>query len=54
MKPRTGPVDQSAKHQLKYLVQELKRPGESVAELYIRALGLLKMNEILLSTIDKQ
>ena len=45
MKPRTGPVSESAKHQLKFLVQELKRPGESVAELYIRALLALNMQE---------
>ena len=42
MKPRTGPVSESAKHQLKFLVQELKRPGESVAELYIRALKSMR------------
>jgi hypothetical protein len=46
MKPRTGPVDQSAKHQLKFLTQELKRPDESITELYVRALKLLQSLKI--------
>jgi hypothetical protein len=45
MKPRTGPVSESAKHQLKFLTQELKRPGESITELYVRALKKIKDSE---------
>ena len=45
MKPRTGPVDQSAKHQLKFLTQELKRQNESITELYVRALLSLNMQK---------